>query len=134
MKKLFLLLALCIVSFSFAQEENSAQIQDAIKLMKLSNSSVETALQPIYMQVPEENLESFKMELKPVLDNMYTKLAKVAIKEYSHEDIKAMLKFYESELGQTMLAGQDKIMQASMQVGQELSMELMPIFQKYMQD
>lgn len=133
MKKLIICLAILFAQFGIAQEETTPEIKDALKLMKLSNATVESSLQPIYSQIPEENLEAFKQEMQPVLDEMYLKLAKVAAEQYSHEDIKALLDFYETDLGKTMLEGQEEIFQASMQIGQEFSMELMPILQKYME-
>ncbi|MGB2087671.1 MAG: DUF2059 domain-containing protein [Psychroflexus salarius] len=134
MKKLVLLVMLCVASFGFAQDVDSAHMKDAVRMMKMSNNTVETALEPLYMQIPEDKIADFKKDLQPVLDNMYEKLAKKATEVYSHEEIKAMLEFYNTDLGKKMLEGQDEIFQASMQIGQEMSMEMMPIFQKYMQN
>lgn len=134
MKKLVVVIMLCVAGFGFAQDTESAHFKDAVKLMKMSNNTVETALQPLYMQIPEDKVADFKKEMQPVLDNMYTKLAKKAVEIYSHEEVKGIIAFYETDLGKTVLEGQDEIMQSSMQIGQEMSMELMPIFQKYMQN
>lgn len=133
MKKLFICLVLLVTSFTFSQE-NTAHLEDAIQLMKMSNASIEVSIAPIVAQIPEANKEAFKKELQPILDNMYESLAKVAVKEYSHEDIKAIKEFYETDLGKTMIKGQVKLIQASMQIGQQFSMQLMPIMQKYMSE
>jgi ABC-type oligopeptide transport system ATPase subunit len=130
MKRLIICISLFVATVGYSQE-NSAHLDAAVELMKLSNGSVESSLQPFYTQIPKEKQAAFKKELAPLLEDMYKKLAKVAIKEYSHEDIKAMIEFYKTDLGKTMLDGQAKILQASMQVGQEFSMQLMPIYQKY---
>jgi hypothetical protein len=58
-------------------------------------------------------------------------MAKVSMEFYSHEDVKQLLDFYESDLGQKMLDAQAKLTVRSMEMAQPLSMELMPIVQKY---
>lgn len=131
MKRLIICIALVLAQFGFAQEQGTPHFDDAVKLMKLSNATVEASMKPVYAQIPEENLQEFKKEVKPVIEKMYSDLAEVAAKQYTHKEIKAMLEFYDTELGQTMLAGQEKIFQASMQIGQQFSMQLMPILQKY---
>lgn len=130
MKKLFIVSILLIGSFGFGQE-NTTALEDAIQLMKLSNATIEETIAPFTAQIPAANQDAFKKDLQPLLDTMYEKLAKVAVNQYSHEDIKAMLKFYETDLGQTMLKGQVKLLQASMQIGQDFSMKLMPLMQKH---
>lgn len=131
MKKLLLIFTISLTSIAFAQN-NSAVLEDAVKLMKLSNSTVEASMAPFVNQIPKDNQAAFQKDLQPLLDSMYKKLANVAVEQYSHEDIKAMLKFYETDLGKTMLSGQVKLLQASMQIGQEFSMQMMPLMQKHM--
>lgn len=134
MKKITLILFLMVASIAFAQDQKTDYEKDAIKLVKLSNNSVEAALEPIYSTLEESKREEFKKEIQPVLENMYNKFSKIYMEEYSHEDIKGILEFYDSELGQKLLEGQSKIMKNSMAIGQEFSMEMMPIYQKYMQN
>lgn len=134
MKKITLVLFLMIASIAFAQDQKTAYEKDAIKLVKLSNNSVEVALEPIYSTLEESDREEFKKEIQPVLENMYNKFSKIYMEEFSHEDIKGILKFYDSELGKKLLDGQSEVMKKSMAIGQEFSMEVMPIYQKYMQN
>lgn len=134
MKKITLILFLMVASIAFAQDQKTEYEKDAIELVKLSNNSVEVALEPIYSTLEETKREEFKKEIQPVLENMYQKFSKVYMEEFSHEDIKGILKFYDSELGKKLLDGQAEIMKKSMSIGQEFSMEVMPIYQKYMQN
>lgn len=134
MKKITLILFLMVASIAFAQDQKTEYEKDAIELVKLSNNSVEVALEPIYSTLEETKREEFKKEIQPVLENMYQKFSKMYMEEFSHEDIKGILKFYDSELGKKLLDGQAEIMKKSMSIGQEFSMEVMPIYQKYMQN
>ncbi|SDZ89400.1 DUF2059 domain-containing protein [Psychroflexus halocasei] len=134
MKKITLILFLMVASIAFAQDQKTEYEKDAIELVKLSNNSVEVALEPIYSTLEETKREEFKKEIQPVLENMYQKFSKMYMEEFSHEDIKGILKFYDSELGKKLLDGQAEVMKKSMAIGQEFSMEVMPIYQKYMQN
>ncbi|MGO2102393.1 MAG: DUF2059 domain-containing protein [Psychroflexus halocasei] len=134
MKKITLILFLMVASIAFAQDQKTEYEKDAIELVKLSNNSVEVALEPIYSTLEETKREEFKKEIQPVLENMYQKFSKVYMEEFSHKDIKGILKFYDSELGKKLLDGQSEIMKKSMAIGQEFSMEVMPIYQKYIQN
>ena len=58
-------------------------------------------------------------------------MAVVSMDYYTHDEIKQLLEFYNSELGQKSLEAQAKIMEKAMQMGQQLSTEMMPILQKY---
>lgn len=134
MKKITLILFLMFASIAFAQDQKTAYEKDAIELVKLSNNSVEVALEPIYSTLEETKREEFKKEIQPVLENMYQKFSEIYMEEFSHEEIKGILKFYNSELGKKLLDGQAEVMKKSMAIGQEFSMEVMPIYQKYMQN
>ncbi|MBZ9777833.1 DUF2059 domain-containing protein [Psychroflexus sp. CAK8W] len=131
MKKTLLVLLICLGNYSISLAQDEAFMEDALKLTRLSNDAVEASFGQLYAMIPAEKLEDFKEELKPVLDNYYTKMAKVSMEYYSHEDVKQLLDFYESDLGQKMLDAQAKLTVRSMEMAQPLSMELMPIVQKY---
>lgn len=131
MKKTLLVLLICLGNYSISLAQDEAFMVDALKLTRLSNDAVEASFGQLYAMIPAEKLEDFKEELKPVLDNYYTKMAKVSMEYYSHEDVKQLLDFYESDLGQKMLDAQAKLTVRSMEMAQPLSRELMPIVQKY---
>ncbi|MDN6280746.1 MAG: DUF2059 domain-containing protein [Psychroflexus sp.] len=102
-----------IGSIVFAQDQKTTYETDALELVKKSNNSVETALEPI-------------------LDEMYEKFSNIYMEEFTHKEIKGVLEFYDSELGEKLLEGQSTIMEKSMSVGQDFSTKVMPIYQKYM--
>jgi hypothetical protein len=132
MRKLFLLIAFIGMSqLSIAQSENSEFKEDALKMIKLSNNAVEASFGQIYSMIPEENLEDFKKEIQPIMDRYYEKMAVISMDYYTHDEIKQLLEFYNSELGQKSIEAQGKIMEKAMQMGQQLSTEMMPILQKY---
>ena len=132
MRKLFVLIAILgMCQISLAQSENSEFKQDALKMIKLSNNAVEASFSQVYAMIPEEKLEDFKNEIQPIMDRYYKKMADISMEFYTHDEIKQLLEFYNSELGQKSLEAQAKITEKAMQMGQQLSSEMMPILQKY---
>ena len=55
----------------------------------------------------------------------------ICLGNYSHEDVKQLLEFYDSELGQKLLDTQSKLTVKSLQMGQELGTKLMPLVHKH---
>lgn len=131
MKKLLLVLLICLFNYSVTLAQDDTFKEDTIKLTKLSNDAVEASFGQLYGMIPAEKLEEFKKDLKPIMEIYYSKVAEISMEFYTHEDVKRLLEFYESELGQKLLENQTKLTAKTLQMGQELSMEIMPLIQKY---
>jgi len=132
MKRLFVLIAILgMTQMSVAQSDNKAFKEDAMKLIKVSNNAVEASFSQVYAMIPDENLDAFKKELKPIMDNYYEKMAVISMDVYTHEEVKKLLEFYNSKLGKKFIEAQTEITKKAMRMGQELSAEIMPVVQKY---
>jgi len=130
-KHILLTLILFMSTFIAVQAQDEKFVQDAYKLTKLSSGVVEANMSQVYTMIPEDNLESFKNELKPIMDDFYMKLAKKSTEYYTHDEVKKLLDFYESEVGKKAIKVQEKLTKESMTMAQELNMKLMPLIQKY---
>lgn len=113
MKILLSTIALFFSLMIFAQSEQDQFSKDALKLTKMSNDAVEGSFGQIYAMIPEDRLNDFKEELSPILERYYEKVAKIYQEVYTHEQIKELLEFYESDLGQDLLEGQKEVMATS---------------------
>lgn len=135
MKKTILVIALFVAaSFSVQAQENEAFTKDAVKLAEMGSKSAEASLNQIYTMIPEDKVEDFKKELDPIMQEFYKKLGKKSMEYYTHEEVKEILKFYDSEIGQKHLEVQEEMTKAAMgSMAQELQMKLMPLIQKYTQ-
>lgn len=134
MKKTILIIALIAGSiFSIQAQENEAFKKDALELIKKSEGMVDSMMEQLYTMIPEDKVEDFKKELKPIMDEYYEQAAEVSMKHYTHEEVKEVLKFYNSEIGQTMMEKQGEITKETMALSQGLQMKLMPLIQKYAQ-
>ncbi|WP_019037315.1 DUF2059 domain-containing protein [Psychroflexus tropicus] len=134
MKKSILIIALLIGStFTLQAQNNEAFKQDAIQLAKMGSKAAEASLDQVYKMIPEDKVGAFKKELEPIMQNFYRKLGEKSMEFYTHEQVKEILKFYNSDIGQKHLEAQEKLTKISVgTMAQELQMELMPVMQKYM--
>jgi hypothetical protein len=134
MKKTILVIALFIAANLSLQAQNEAFKKDAVKLVEMNQKTVEASLSQVYTMIPEDKVEAFKKELNPILKEFYVKLGEKSMEYYTHDEVKQILEFYESEVGQKHIDVQEEMTKASMgEMAQELQMKLMPLVQKYMQ-
>lgn len=134
MKRTILTVALSLgLVFSIQAQDNEAFKKDAIKLAKMGSNAAEASMDQVYKMVPDEKLDKFKQELNPIMENFFNKLGEKSMEYYTHDEVKAILKFYESEIGKRYLKVQEEITKLSAgSMGQELQLELMPIMEKYL--
>lgn len=132
MKKIIFICLLFVGVTGFSQETTSDFEAKTIELIELSSGpQFEVMLQPLFKMVPAENQEAFKAEVRESLKGLYEDIAVIYMESYTEEDVDAILEFYHSPVGQKMLAETPKIMEKSMQLGQEWGMQLQPLIAKY---
>ena len=100
MKKLILsVVVLLVAQLTMAQD---AFKEDVIKVIKASGSAaqMEGAKDQIKAMIPEAKFEEFSKDFDATLPSLYDGIAKIYMETYTHEEVKAMLKFYDSPIGQ----------------------------------
>lgn len=133
MKKLVLSVAfVCVAQFASAQDTFKDEI---IQLIKVSGSAgqMTAALDQILPMIPEDKQVEFKKDFEASLPSLYEKIIPIFEKHYTKEDIKEMLKFYNSPIGKKISKNSESIATESMEVGQEWAMGLQGLMMKYMQ-
>lgn len=133
MKKILLTIALVFFAqLSFAQD---AFKMDVLNLIQKSGAAgpMKSAKDQIMTAVPEDKKAVFSKEFDATLPSLYDKMAKVYMETYTHQDIKDMLKFYESPIGKKMAEKSGELATKSMAAGQEWGMELQSVMIKYIQ-
>ena len=134
MKKIFIITAI-VFSIQFSFSQNDAFKADVMKLIEKSgaNGSMDTAKKQILDMISVENKEAFIKEFDATLPKLYDKIAVVYMEIYTEQDIKDLLKFYETPIGKKMSANVGPIMEKSMAIGTQWGQdELQSIIQKYM--
>jgi len=134
MKKLLVAVAFAFVSqVGFAQDE--AFKKDVLKVIEMSGAAnqMKSAKDQIMQMVPKEKQAAFVIEFDATLPSLYDKLAAIYMTEYTKEDIKAMLAFYDSPVGKKINEKAGVIMEKSQKAGQEWGEGLQTMMMKYVQ-
>lgn len=134
MKKLLLTAALILVAhLGMAQD---AVKKDALKYLELSGQikSFEFVLADIVKNVPAEKQAEFKKELDVEIKKLMDKMADLYVAEFTPEDLKAAIAFYESPAGKRISAKTGVLAEKGQVIGQEWGMGLQPLLMKYMQE
>lgn len=133
MKKIIAVTAFLFVShFGFAQSTYKA---DAEKYMEVSGQMkiFEYLTQDIIQNIPEEKKADFKKDLAASLKDLQSKMADMYMEEFSHEDIKALIKIYETPIGKKLYEKNKVLYDKGQDVGMEWGMGLQSIMMKYME-
>ena len=127
---LVVLLALSISSYA---QDNATFKQNTIDFIKLTGTAeaFDDAISQIGMMVPESKKESYLIEAEATLSGLYDKLAEVYMKEFTENEIKELVDFYETDLGKKLASKQMSLTQQGMMIGQGWGMEVQQIAQKY---
>ena len=132
MKNIIYIIAfVCTLSIQ-AQDQSKFKAQ-TIEFIKLTGtaSAFDNAISQIGAMVPADKKEAYTKEAKGTLDDLYSKLADVYMKEFSEKEIQGLVDFYNSDLGKKLASKQTELTQAGMSIGQSWGMELSQIAQKY---
>lgn len=134
MKKLLVAVAFAFVTHvGFAQDE--AFKKDVLRVIEMSGAAnqMKSAKNQILQMVPKEKQAAFIVEFDSTLPSLYDKLATIYMEEYSKEDIKAMIAFYESPVGKKINEKSGVILEKSQAAGQEWGQGLQTMMMKYAQ-
>lgn len=135
MKNLFIA-ATMLVSVQFVSAQSADFKKDAIEAVKLSGSTANFAVyaEAIMSQIPDETKKAdFKKEFDATLPSLYDKMADAYTKNYTHEDVKKMIEFYNSPLGKKIQEKTPIILKEQGPSMQEWQMQLQGLVMKYMQ-
>ena len=135
MKKLILTFAFVLVAQLGMAQANEAFKKDVLKMIELTGSAgqMKMAKEQILKMVPKEKHAAFLVEFESTMPALYDKMAGVFMQEYTHDDIKAILKFYETPIGKKMTEKAGIIAEKNVAASQEWAMGLQGMMMKYMQ-
>jgi hypothetical protein len=133
MKKLVLTLAfVAIAQIGMAQDAFKA---DALKVIEKSGAAgpMQNVKEQVLASIPEAKHAEFSKDFDATLPALYDKMAAIYMETYTHDELKEMLKFYESPIGKKISANSGEMMKKSTEAGQEWGMQLQGLMMKYMQ-
>lgn len=132
-KVLLTMVVLFVAHVGMAQD--AAFKADVIKYIELSGQrkTFEMITKDIINNIPVEKQADFKKELDLSINDLISKIADAYVAEFTHEDIKAAIKFYETPAGKKLASKTEVLFQKSQAAGQEWGMGLQELMMKYAQ-
>ena len=135
MKKLFVTIALLLIAnVSFAQQ-NAAFKADVLRYLEVSGQSaaIKSLSKQIATQIPEAKQAAFLVEFDASIKDFLSKTADVYMTEFTPEDMKQILKFYDSPVGKKLTSKSELLLEKGKTVGEEWGKSLQPMMMKYSQ-
>ena len=133
MKKVLIatIISLFVTDISSAQE--SQYDKDVKRFLEINGSKQN--MEPIVTQmmaqfkmmktgVPDEFWSRAEKNMIADLDNLLLKMVPIYKSQFSHEEIKGLIEFYESPLGKSFTEKSVKLLPQTMQIGQQWGMEI----------
>ncbi|RAR49682.1 DUF2059 domain-containing protein [Flavobacterium lacus] len=133
MKKTVLTFALLLITtLGFSQD---AFKNDVVKYLEVSGQSntFKMITKDLASNIPEAKKAEFQKELDASINDLMGKMADMYMTEFTHDDVKALLKFYESPAGKKLTDKTEVLYNKGQTVGQEWGMGLQTMMMKYMQ-
>lgn len=132
MKKLLFAIAF-VCTLTIQAQDNSEFKTQTIEFIQLTGTAdaFNNAISQIGAMVPADKKEAYTKEANGTLDDLYSKLADVYMKEFTEEDINELVVFYKTDLGKKLASKQTQLVQSGMAIGQTWGMELSQIAGKY---
>ncbi|WP_284652896.1 DUF2059 domain-containing protein [Flavobacterium terrisoli] len=127
-------MAILLVSqVGFSQDKPSRE--DVLQVIERSGASgqMSAAKKQVLTMIPQEKQAAFIIEFDAILKKANEATVDVYMQEYTKEDIKAMLAFYNSPVGKKMTAKAEVIAQKSQESMMSLQGEIQAMMMKYMQ-
>jgi hypothetical protein len=109
--------------------------KDVLKVIERAGASgqLAAAKKQILGMIPEEKHAAFLVEFEALTAKVSESTAKIYMEEYTKEDVKAMLKFYDSPVGKKMAEKAEVIATKSQAEMMSLQGDMQALVMKYMQ-
>lgn len=134
MKKLFFVVALAFVSqLGFSQEK--ATREEVVQVIEKSGAlgQIDSAKKQVLEMIPADKKAAFTVEFDIIIKKATDATIDIYLQEYSKEDVKAILAFYNSPVGKKMSEKASVIAQKSQDSMMSLQGEVQALMMKYMQ-
>jgi len=134
MKKLAITALFAFVSITAMAQEKASR-EDVYKVIERSGTAgqMTAAKKQILPMIPADKQAAFSVEFEAILKKANEKTVDVYLQEYTKEDIKAMLAFYDSPVGKKMAEKAEAIATKSQEAMAGLQGEIQTMMMKYMQ-
>ena len=134
MKKVFFTIVLALIAqIGLAQDE--AYKKDIMRLVSMSSSveQIKLAKDQVIKMIPAEKQAAFTVEFEAALPSLYDNIAKAYMETYTKDEVKEIIKFYDSPIGKKIVEKSGVLAEKSQTALQNWAVGLQPMMMKYMQ-
>jgi hypothetical protein len=134
MKKLLFAVVFTLVSqLGFAQDKATKEDVAAVIEKSGASGQMNSAKKQVLSMIPQDKQAAFVVEFDLLMKKVNDATVEIYMQEYSKEDIKAMLTFYNSPVGKKMAEKAEGIATKSQESMAGLQGEIQALLMKYMQ-
>ncbi len=134
MKKLLFAVVFALVcQLGVAQDKASKEDVAAVIEKSGASGQLNSAKKQVLSMIPQEKQAAFVVEFDLLMKKVNDATVEIYMQEYSKEDIKAMLAFYNSPVGKKMAEKSEIIATKSQESMAGLQGEVQALLMKYMQ-
>ena len=135
MKKFFLIVAILFIAQTGFSQVDEVYKKQVLKLVEMSDTAtqIKQANTQILTMIPEAKHAEFTKDFDATLPSLYDEMTVSYMEVYTKEDIKAMIAFYESPVGQKITAKSADLSAKTSEIGKKWGEGLQAMVMKYME-
>ncbi|MDO6759769.1 DUF2059 domain-containing protein [Tamlana sp. 2_MG-2023] len=132
MKKILFVCLLLAMSFTQAQNKDAYK-KDTIELIKLTGagSAFDAGIEQLGAMISGKNKAAYTKDAKAELDKLYDELSDLYMEEFTQEEIKELLAFYNSPIGKKFTSKQLDLTKKGVELGKGFAEKVQRLAQKY---
>ena len=134
MKKFILVAAVLFITHAGFSQVDEAYKKQVLKLVEISDTAtqIKLAKSQILTMIPESKHAEFTKDFDATLPSLYDEMTVSYMEVYTKDDIKAMIAFYESPVGQKITAKSGDLSAKTSEIGKKWGEGLQAMVMKYM--
>ena len=132
MKKILFVIVIVCCSLTVSAQTDESYKADTAKLVEMiSADAFQPFVDQISASIPEENQAAFSEELTATFPGLYASMAEIYMAEFTHDEIKQLIAFYETPIGKKIASKSGALSQKGMGAGQAWGAQVQEIMVKY---
>ena len=134
MKKYIIIVSVLFIAQTGFSQVDEAYKKQVLKLVEMSDTAtqIKLAKTQILTMIPEAKHAEFIKDFDSTLPSLYDEMTVSYMEVYTKDDIKAMIAFYESPIGQKITAKSGDLSAKTSEIGKKWGEGLQAMVMKYM--
>lgn len=132
MKKIIVVIAICLFVFKVNAQDNGSYKSDTEKLVAvISENAFKPYIDQFASMVSADKQDAFRKDIEATFPELYSEMAKIYMDQFTHDEIIELLKFYATPVGKKMADNSGSLAQKGMVAGQAWGVKVQEIISRY---